>query len=475
MVYPDICGTIERPGCILTDKSGVTLVNRDDLLFGAENSFVFLRKSKIIVRGKQEIETTLDFTALGTAVIDSSEDFPVAVVTNPVKGATIINEGHIEVHTKHLLNKYKELIQDPEHPERPYKYLRLTVLNAGVNGQIINKGRIDVYFDHDEKSRSTVYVTAMSCGKGSSMLNYGSICFHGNGSVNTRMRGMASFGDNVTCVNYGKMTADVGCLDDARLITTGGTRANVINDGIMEMKGPGRVIGMTRYGDSNLINNGTITITSLDDPTGLGIKKMNAGCAMFEPLDNNRSNITPMNNRGTITMKCETSEATPGDKKLFGMYIDIASANASHLRPAVINEGHINIDVTGPVKINAAEAGFIFNSFSGVPDDTLCSVTIGRWVTKLRDFAVSHDLFIGEGVNINYGAAELVFDRDKKEDDSVEVSVAPEALVYRLSDSRRYEYENYGALKVRAADPEKYLTEKNTDRSTAVLRRKKEA
>ncbi len=171
MVYPDICGTKQRPGCILTDRSNATLINRDDLYIGAADSFVFKRESKIIVMGKQEVEATLDLTALGTAVIDTSGVFPVADTTRPVAGATVINEGHIEVHTKHLFEKYKDLIQDPDHPERPYKYLRIIVMNAGVNSQVINKGRIDVYFDHDPGNKSTVYVMALNGGKGSTLTN----------------------------------------------------------------------------------------------------------------------------------------------------------------------------------------------------------------------------------------------------------------------------------------------------------------
>ncbi|MCR5508407.1 MAG: hypothetical protein K6F34_06955 [Lachnospiraceae bacterium] len=475
MIYPDSCGTKERPGCILTDKSGVTLLNRDDLLIGSADSFVFGRESKIIVAGKPAKEMTLDFAALGTAIIDTSGDFPVAVAGSPVRGATVINEGHIKVHTKHLLKKYKDQIQDPDHPDRPYKYLRIVVMNAGVNCEVINKGRIDVYFDHDESNRSTIYVTTMSGGKGSSVLNYGTICFHGNGSVNTRMRGMATFGDNVTCINYGKIIADVGCLDDARLITTGGTRANVINEGVMDIKGPGRVIGMTRYGDSNLINNGSISITTLDYPAESGIKKMCAGCAMFEPLNESRSNITPMVNRGTINLKSESSEATSADKLLLGMYLDIASADAASLKPSVINEGIINVDSTGPVKIRAAEAGFIFNALSQLPDDLICPVTVGSWKTKLRDLSSTRDLFIGEGVKVNYGAAELVFDRNEKEEDPREVSIAPEDIFFLVNDAHRYEYVNYEALKVCAADPEKYEAQTDTAGMTVILKRKEES
>gem|GEM_PF-3713243 len=476
MVYPDTCGTKQRPGCILTDRSDTTLINRDDLYIGAADSFVFKRESKIIVMGRQEVEATLDLTALGTAVIDTSGDFPVADTSRPVAGTTVINEGYIEVHTKHLFEKYKDLIQDPDHPDRPYKYLRIIVMNAGVNSQVINKGRIDVYFDHDQSNKSTVYVMALNGGKGSTLINYGSICFHGKGSVNTRMRGMATFGDNVNCINCGKMSVDVECLDDARLITTGGSRANIINDGIMDMKGPGRVIGMTRYGDSNLINNGMMNITTVDYPAASGIKKMCAGCAMFEPLNRSRTSIPPMINRGNILLKSESTGATPPDRLLLGMYIDIASADANRLKPSIINEGLIKIEENGPVKIKAAEAGFIFNQWANVPEDTLCHINIGKWKTTLRDFASEKNLFIGEGVSVNYGAAELVLVKDKKkEDDQGEVSVAAEALFCRLSEKLRYESENYGAIKVRAADPQTFETVRNTDSKTVLLKRKDEA
>ncbi len=476
MVYPDICGTKERPGCILTNRSGETIINRDDILIGAADSFVFRRESKIIVVGKQKKDTTLDFTALGTVTIDMSGDFPTADTSAPVKGASVINEGHIEVHTKDLLEKYKDQIQDPENPDRPYKYLRIVVMNAGPNGQVVNKGRIDVFFDHDKNNKSTIYVTAMSGGKGSTVLNYGTIAFHGEGSVNTRMRGMATFGDNVTCINYGKMSVDVGCLDDARLITTGGTRCNVVNDGMMDMKGPGRVIGMTRYGDSNLINNGTISVFSFDYPIESGIKKLTAGCAMFEPLNENRGNIaSPMLNRGTINLRNESTEFTADDKLLLGMYIDIASSVASDLKPFIINEGRINIEEIGPKKIHAAEAGFIFNQWAEVAEDTLCSVTVGRWKTEFRDLAGTHNLFIGEGVRVNYGATELILTKNPGEDDSGEVSVAPEDIFFCLNTERRYEIENYDAITICAEDFNKYDIVLNTDKRTVVLKGKDES
>ena len=475
MVYPDRCGTKERPGCILTDRSDDILINKDDLVVGWEDSFVFKRESKVIVGGKREIEATLDLTVLGTAVIVDSGDFPVADTSSPVKGATVINEGHIEVHTKYLLSKYKDLIQDPDHPDRPYKYLRLIVMNAGVNSQVINKGWIDVYFDHDESNTSTVYVIAMNGGIGSTLVNYGTISFHGKGSVNTRMRGMATFGDKVSCINYGKMKVDVDCLDDARLITTGGNRANVINDGVMELKGPGRVIGMTRYGDSNLINNGSISVTTKDYPAGTATNNEPTGCAMYEPLSETKQNIPPMINRGQIILKSESTEATSKERILLGMYVDIISGNASRLSPHVINEGTISIVQTGPVRICAAEAGFIPASWAKIPEDTVCAVSIGKWKTKIRDFAALHDLFIGDAVKVNYGAAELILIKDRTESDAGEVSIAPEDLFHKLGDTYTYATENYDALKVRAGNEKLAEAVRNTDKKTAMLKRKDES
>ena len=472
MEYTNSWGTKERPGCILTDQSGAALTNKEDIVIGASDSFVFQRHSKVIVLGKPQIETTLDYTVFGTACVDTSGDFPVAVTANPVKNTTIINEGHIEVHTKDLFEKYHELIRDPEHPDRPYKYLRIIVLNAGLNSQVINKGTIDVYFDHDPTIRATVYVMAMNAAKGSILLNYGTISFHGTGSVNTRFRGMATFGDNVTCINYGRMTADVACLDDARFITTGGTRANVINEGSMEMRGPGRLMGMTRYGDSNLINNGNIRITLVDYPPHIVVKDMSAGCAMFEPLNKNRTLMPPMINRGEIQLRSESTEATPEDRRLLGMFIDIATPDSYQLRPSILNDGIIRIEQTGPVRIQAAEAGFMYNRIAGIPNDTFYAVSILRWRTALRDFSALHDLFIADNVNINFGAAELILEKDENRSDPGTVSIAPESLVWQTDANRRLGFENYDDLKVFAADPEQYLPEQSMEQKTVILKGK---
>lgn len=351
------------------------------------------------------------------------------------------------------MERYKDQIQTPDDPERPYTYLRLLAMFAGTNSTIINEGIINVYFDHDPSVTSTIYVMGMNGGGNSSMINNGEIHFYGNGSVATRLRGMATFGNSISAFNNGVMTAELDMCEDARMITTGGTKSNVINDGTMQMRLPGYILCMTRYGDSNLINNGVVDLTMVDLPEGytaVGNAENPVVCAMYDPLSGGRTQMPSLVNRGSISIAIEGSERSNSVSQGYGMYCDLMGAGGGDLQVNVINDGSIKVSQSGPVDFRMAEAGFITRP--AVREETCC-IKLGRWNTTLRDFSQTQDLFYGQGVNMDFGGGELLLKKGEDYVDGTSYSVAPEALLYNGGRTMfRYEYSGYENFEIKAAD-----------------------
>ena len=80
-------------------------------------------------------------------------------------------------------------------------------------------------------------------------------------------------------------------------------------------------------------------------------------------------------------------------------------------------------------------------------------VKLGRWNTTLRDFSQTHDLFLGLGVNVDFGGSDLFLSKAEGYVDGTSYSVDPEALVYNAGGSMfRYEYSGYENFNVQAAD-----------------------
>ena len=257
----------EEEEILITGESGATVVNTKDIVLGvSEDDVVFEMTSTILTTSGRVTETTLNCCAMAGINFTDNGGMLAMDTLNTVEDVVLINRGTITIHTKDLVERYKDQIQTPDDPERPYTYLRLIAMFVGTNSTIINEGVINVYFDHDPSVTSTIYVMGMNGGGNSSMINNGEIHFYGNGSVATRLRGMATFGNSISAFNNGVMTAELDICEDARMITTGGTKSNVINDGTMQMRLPGYILCMTRYEDSNLINNGVVDLTMVDLP-----------------------------------------------------------------------------------------------------------------------------------------------------------------------------------------------------------------
>lgn len=446
--------TVPSKNVLVTNTSDTTIVNTSDIVVGADtcdNDEVYEMSSTVMNEKGRVVERTLNCIVMGGFSLNESK----TVVNNSAnaKNVTIINRGHIIIHTKGLVEKYGSIVQTPSDTSKPYTYLRVSAMYGGKGCELINEGVIDVYFDHNPKSQITVYVIGMNAtGYNSEMNNKGEINFHGNGSVSTRMRGMATFGDSLTAINSGKMTANVDMAEDTRMITTGGTRCNIINDGIMSVKVPGRCYAMTRYGDSNIINNGTITMTSADVPSGMGYtSKVEAEnqhcCALYDPLQASRTGMPPMINRGTINIAIDhaTDEAEP-NMQGYAMMFDLMSPKAEKLEATIINDGIINVSQKAPNRHDVAEVGFIGREAS---KSGACTIKMGRWRTSLRNFADTRDLFLCKGINMDFSGGNLQLYRSGSYILGSEYSIAPEALLYDAGNGDyRYEYSGYSNMNV---------------------------
>lgn len=441
------CIQEEQQEILITDESNSSIINTKEIVVGeGGEDVVFEMSSTIMNENGRVTETTLNCCAMAAVCLDGNK----TDTTRTVENVTLINRGIINVHTKGLVERYIDQIQDPEHPDRLYTYLRILVMYAGKNSTVINEGTINVYFDHDPSVTSTVYVMALVAGEGSNIMNNGEINVYGNGSVATRLRGMATFGNNITAINNGTINAELDMSEDARMITTGGTNSNVINNGVMKMRMPGKILCMTRYGDSNLINNNIIDITSTAMPEGyesiLGDEDYIV-CGLYEPLQASRTGMPSLLNRGTIRVAIEGNERTSPVTQGYGMFCDLMAPKAEQLEVNIVNDGLITLEQSGPMRYNMAEAGFVARK---VAQTGACNIRLGDWQTTLRDFSSTHDLFLAKGAKMNFSGAQLHL---LKGEDYQEYSIAPEDLLYNAGgDMFRYEYSSYDNLVVNSAD-----------------------
>ena len=241
--------------------------------------------------------------------------------------------------------------------------------------------------------------------------------------------------------------------EDARMITTGGTNSNVINNGVMKMRMPGKILCMTRYGDSNLINNNTIDITSTDMPEGYESivgDEDHIVCGLYEPLQASRTGMPSLLNRGTIHIAIEGSERSEPLTQGYGMFCDLMAPKAEQLEVNIVNDGLITLEQSGPVRFNMAEAGFVARE---VAQSGACNIHLGRWQTALRDFARTQDLFLAKGARMNFSGAQLLLLKGDDYQDGTAYSVAPEDLMYNAGgETFRYEYSSYDNLVIKSAD-----------------------
>lgn len=443
---------VEAEEVRLTDESNIILVNTKDVEIGnSDDDIIYSKHTEILASEGMTYETTLDCYGMCAAFTDADS----IVTSKSVEKVTLINRGKITVHTKYLYERYKDLIQVPEDTDRPYKYLRFIVMYAGKNCTVLNEGTIDVYFDHDPNATSTIYTIAMSAEEGSTIINKGDIHFHGNGSLNTRMRSIAGFADNLTTINDGNMTVDVEMANDTRMITSGGTWCNIINNKLMKVKVPGAIECMTRFGDSNLVNNGTIDLTSPDIPEAYAPQDnglSNGVSALYEGMMNGRTSMPAMINRGTINLSATTTKTKCN---IFGMFCDMVTpSRCRNIQLNIVNEGKINFSNRSAAMAQMAEASFMVYNLLLDPKKCYSTIKMGKWKTTLRDFNKSPYLFYARGVKMDFTGGELILERTSDYTSGTPYSVAATDLLINENPLYVYEVKGYDNLLISSSESE---------------------
>lgn len=445
-----------------TETSGTTITNTKHIVIGdMQDDMTYVRKSTILSSAGKTIEVMLECPAMSAIpLLDGYED-----TLRKVTDVTLINKGTITVHTKNIVEHFKDQVRTTDDPDRPYYYLRLIGLFGGENSTLINEGLIDVYFDHDKDTPFTVYCFAMIGGEGSEIINKGTIRFHGNGSPRTRLRCVGTFGDNVKATNQGTMEAEVEMVEDSRMITSGGSYSTFINDGIMRMRQPGKMMGITRYGDNVVVNNNLIEMTSVDDPSWAKTvldPEDHFICALYEPLNPTHQEMPELVNNGTIKMKIEGSANTHPRTQAYGLFFD--AMGPAHKVVDVVNTGNIYVSQTGPQNFNIAEVGLVTRD--NMMAITSASIRVIKWNTELRDFSKTKDLFLAKGANVDFTGAKILLEKADGYVDRTSYSVAPEALINMVSNCN---YSGYDDISFQAADGEHLNINWDKDSKTVSL------
>ena len=438
------CHAQGKGGQVVVSQSGTTYVNQKKIVVGIYSDDISYKRVTTIIKGKGRVqEVVRDCGAIAAIRLNGDEQAADPRVNN----VTIINRDTIEMHTKAMVEKYRYEIQNAEHPNRPYQYLRfLGMMSEGEGNKLINEGVIDIIFDHDPTVDFRVYGFGICGNANSAFINRGQIRFLGKGTPLTRMRGMGSMADNVTFLNEGTISVDVDMSEDARMITTGGDYNDIINNGMMVGCTSGTLIGMTRYGNSHISNNGTIALTVTKMPVGYKTILANTekfACGLMEMLNAKRTIIPPMNNRGTITIDFNDI----GDPAWmgYGMYFGMVSPCDANV--TINNLGNIRLLQSGAVAYRMAEAGFI----NRTGKDAATHITVGKWQTTFRDFGTTKDLFIGNHVSMDFGKADFQLETPQGYARRTSYSVAPSALLYNTDPSTTNEYVGYGNASYTAA------------------------
>ncbi len=417
----------------VVSKSDTVIINYGDIEIGdLDNDIVFEMNSTIMDPKLGRITTyTLNCVGIGAVPLITENDTMKVNPEQSVQNVTIINRGKITIHTSKLFEKYKDLIQLHGNADRKYQYLRVLPIYAGKNSKVINEGVIEAYFDHDETTLSTVYVMALVSGDGSEIVNSGEIHFHGKGSPYTRMRGVATFADNITVTNDGIMTADVELAEDSRGVTTGGTYSNVTNNGTIDFNLTGSIFGLTRYGNSNIVNNGTIKLNSRNMPEAYK-DEIYRVCALYDPLTTSREGGLPtITNRGNVTITLDNSGVANPNRFGYGVLVDNIEP-ASSSAGVLISTINVNVENTGIIKTDNGGSS-CYNGELGVISwnntKAIANVSVSNWKTLLRDFGTSKDLFTIKGANLSFANTKFYVVAGDGYEYGTAYSVAPENLV----------------------------------------------
>lgn len=430
-------------GQIVIGKSGQTFVNNKRIVIGLDGEAATYKQMGTIFLGKSKQKAPL--LECGAILIGKLNNGEVDTVAN-VSNVTIINRDTIEIHSKGLVEKYAHLVRDAQHPDHPYQNMRMLAMSSeGEGNMMVNEGVIDIYLDHDPTVGINVYGIGM-IGKGcNTFINRGKIRFHGLGSPKSRVRGMASMSDNVMFVNDGSIIIDVKMTDDARMITSGGDYNDIINNGTMEGRSSGTMIGMTRYGDSHITNNGAIALTVEKMPAGYQSALSSTdkfACGLFEFLNAKRKHIAPVNNKGGIVINL--NDNTDDQWRAYGLCVNMLIPCEADF--TINNLGNITLTNRSTANNHCmAEVGTINRTVN----QANIRINVGKWHTTLRDFTGKNGLFHGSHVTMDFSKTELTFEKPVGYVPGTPLSVSPETLLFNANGEKTTnEYIGYDQIKI---------------------------
>ena len=392
---------------LFTDKPHVTVVNDKHIVIGLDDKDkVSIRKTFGLTLSGFKEKKTLDCSAMSAIALTGNEQDTL----HSADDITLVNNGVIEIHTKGLVERFKDQMSIPDVKEGEYEYIRLIALcSAGKRNTLINEGTIEIHLDHDPSAPFTIYCYGMASNNGGTFINRGTITFKGQGSSRMRLRGVGVQGAYASSLNSGTMTMDAEIAEDCRMITTASDSCNIVNDGIMKGRATGTLMGMTRYGSSSIVNNGVIDLTWHSLPEGfkwIVAPSLSLVTGIYESVHKERTLVSPpLMNKGMVNVRIEADERTPQFFHGFGMMIHQVAPNRQKMN--ILNLGGINVSQTGPHR-SMAEAGIIVEDKAVMSP---CEVVVGQWYTNLRDFGKDDKLFVTRNGNLNLKSATLSLTR----------------------------------------------------------------
>ncbi len=344
--------------------------------------------------------------------------------------ATLINRGVIDIHFSKIYALYKERKAQSDNPDDTNNdTVRCYAMVAGTDSLLINEGTINVYMDQEIDAQVSLYGCAMWANAHSTMLNRGAIHFIGDGSWQSYIRGIGSMDSHLQIINDGEITVDLKRAYQTRILHTAGQFGSLTNNGVIRVRTSGRIMVLGCLAGTRMMNNGEIDVTSLatflENKVSYHYQFDPLATAMYEHFLPNNLPTCPAVNRGTIKVHLVGTELSGPNAVAFGFYCHQVGTNGETPVHRMENEGTIEVTQEGPVHYNTAEVGVNIQSVGDYP----VNVKIGRWKTKARDFASSHDLFMNRSARFDLAGMDLqltgaVFGIDKNE------------LVYQLPASR---------------------------------------
>lgn len=386
----------------LSFKAGEYGVNRGHLVISSPEGCTADIQEQAIAAG--QILNGRNIALYAMAALKDDPEHPGRQHLAP--GATLVNEGTIEIHLDEMVKAYRHLIQSsPKDEKGIYRFVKCFAMAAGKDSMLINNGVIKVYFDYDPEDLTPVYGETLLAGENSTIINNGEIQLLGHGSFNTQARAIAVPADNMTIINNGRISLDMERASTIRILATTGIGGSILNYGKISVKAPGRIMTVARFADTHLVNCGEIDLVSkamfIENKVSFLYQSYPLACAFYEHFLPNKQPVPPIINCGKVKVHLEGSEASTEKAVAFGIYSELVGEETQ--KHVFENTGEITLTKSGPYDFQVAEIGFNVQSAKNFPFD----VEIRRWKTVKRDFAQTKDLFVAGSGRFDLSKAEL--------------------------------------------------------------------